>query len=103
MPVDARPARFPADAQQSGQIRSRALGLLVKTYGETRRMLTYVRWWEDDADSIAPSLWSGRRRSTSSRGIDTPPAGENPQPVTPVAPIVPIPTPGPIGDGPFTE
>ncbi|UJR83829.1 hypothetical protein [Sandaracinus amylolyticus] len=87
--------RLPA-----ADIRARALGLLVKTYGEARRMLSYVRWWEGDADTIAPSLWSGRRRSTGSRGTDTPPAGEDTQPATP---IVPIPTPGPIGDGPFTE
>ena len=43
------------------QLRNRALSLLVQVYGEVRRMMSYVRWWQQDIDAIAPSLWAGRR------------------------------------------
>lgn len=41
--------------------RARALALLVRQYGEVRRMIGFVRFWQGDVDAIAPSLWSGRR------------------------------------------
>ncbi|UJR82999.1 hypothetical protein [Sandaracinus amylolyticus] len=82
--------RLPA-----AELRTRAISLLVRTYGEVRRMLTYVRWWDDDADSIAPSLWSGRRRGSRNDVVT---------PTEPGTPVTPIPTPGPInGGGPFTS
>jgi len=50
--------RLPA-----AELRMRALCRLVRTYGEVQRMLTYVRWWEGDAEDVAPSLWMGRRKA----------------------------------------
>ncbi len=47
----------------AAELRARALHRLIRTYGEVRRMLTYLRWWEDDADAIAPSPWAGRRKA----------------------------------------
>lgn len=41
--------------------RNRCLNTLIQNYGEVRRMLTYLRWWHDDVDAIAPSLWVSRR------------------------------------------
>ena len=41
--------------------RNRCLNTLMQNYGEVRRMLTYLRWWHDDVDAIAPSLWVSRR------------------------------------------
>ena len=41
-------------------LRDRAYTLVVETYDEIRRALNYVRWAEDDADEIAPSLYAGR-------------------------------------------
>lgn len=40
--------------------RARAFSLLVRTYDQIRRAVGYLRWDEDDADSIAPSLYKGR-------------------------------------------
>jgi hypothetical protein len=41
--------------------RNRCLNKMIQNYGEVRRMLTYLRWWHDDVDAIAPSLWVSRR------------------------------------------
>ncbi|AKF10494.1 hypothetical protein [Sandaracinus amylolyticus] len=86
--------RLPA-----AELRTRAISLLVSTYGEVRRMITYVRWWDEDADTIAPSLWSGRRRGSRNEVVVEPT-----DPTEPETPVTPIPTPGPMnGDGPFTS
>lgn len=72
--------RLPA-----AEMRTRSLSRLIHTYGEVRRMLTYVRWWEDDADAIAPSLWAGRRKGrTPAQDVVAPP-------VSPAAPVLPPP------------
>ena len=42
-------------------MRQRAYTLFVRTYDEVRRLVTYLRWDEDDADEIAPSLFSRRK------------------------------------------
>jgi hypothetical protein len=74
------------------ELRAGALSKLARTYGEVRRMLTYIRWWDGDADTIAPSLWSGRRRGRNTVEI--------PQPI--VEPVAPIPNTPNNGGGPFT-
>jgi hypothetical protein len=80
------------------EMRVRAFSMLMKSYGEVRRMLTYVRWWQEDADTIAPSLWSGRR----GRG-----RAEEDDEVVVEAVVEAAPTPGapaPTGNGgPFTS
>ncbi|AKF09882.1 hypothetical protein DB32_007031 [Sandaracinus amylolyticus] len=83
------------------ELRDRALTLLVRTYDEIRRMLTFVRWAQGDADEIAPSLYA--RRGRKHGGTDTDPPDEDVEP-TPE----PEPTPAPIviegpnnGGGPF--
>ena len=53
-----RKERFPAK-----ELRERMLNLLLRAYDEVRRMLHFVRWHEDDADAIAPSLWMKTGRS----------------------------------------
>jgi hypothetical protein len=40
--------------------RLRAYTLLVNAYDQARRAVLYIRWSEDDGDTIAPSLWAGR-------------------------------------------
>jgi len=81
-------SRLPA-----AELRTRALSLLLRTYGEVRRMITFVRWWADDADAIAPSLWSRRGKVRSPIGGEV----TDPQPVPPM-PGVPN-----NGGGPFTS
>ena len=70
--------RLPA-----AEMRLRALTDLVRRYDEIRRMVTYLRWHEGDAEEIAPSLYSGRKgrraqedttSSTSTPSGTTPPA-----------------------------
>lgn len=46
--------------------RARAFALLVHAYDQTRRAVAYLRWDEEDADTIAPSLYKGRGRAASS-------------------------------------
>jgi hypothetical protein len=77
-------SRLPA-----AELRVRALSRLIRTYGEVRRMLTYVRWWEEDADTIAPSLWANRR--ARGRTVE--------EVVAQPAPIEPEPTDEPVTDG----
>lgn len=65
------------------------------------KTLSFLRWGEGDADSIAPSLWAGRggkaraHDGADAHGIDAPAidAGE------PGAPATPSPA---NGGGPFT-
>ncbi len=49
-----KPRQSPA-----GEIRHRALSLLVHTYDDVRRIVTYLRWKEGDYDRITPSLFAG--------------------------------------------
>ena len=85
--------------------RRRAFTLLVRAYDQVRRSLTWVRWRYDDADQLAPSLWShgpGTRRNTTD--LPTAPSVTSPPDATPVAePAVPTVAaePGPRGT-PFT-
>ncbi|WP_437947954.1 hypothetical protein WME98_45695 [Sorangium sp. So ce296] len=55
--------------------RARAFALLVHAYDQTRRAVTYLRWNDGDADTIAPSLYKGRGgRAASSNDPATEPA-----------------------------
>jgi hypothetical protein len=53
--------------------RARALTLLATSYSEVRRAVTYLRWREGDADTIAPSLYVGRPRRRASDPNAPPP------------------------------
>lgn len=76
----------------AAELRTRAITKLIKQYDQIRRVLTYVRWDEEDADVIAPSFYARRpRRTEDAEATPT-------QPATPGAPVVegqPSPTPGP--------
>lgn len=54
-----------AGVSPSADLRRRAFTLLLRTYDEVRRMITFLRWDDGDADQLAPSLWAGRRRNGS--------------------------------------
>ena len=84
--------RLPAE-----EMRTRALSRLVRTYGEVRRMLTYVRWWEGDADEIAPSIWTGRRKASTPVIEEVVVA-----PVSPALPVLPPPA-EPNDGGPLAQ
>lgn len=74
------------------ELRARAMTHLIRTYGEVRRMIAFVRHWDGDAESIAPSLWSGRRGK--GRGDGGGPVVTDPLPV----PVITGPN---NGGGPF--
>lgn len=89
---DQGSSRLPA-----AEMRTRALSKLVRSYGEVQRMLTYVRWWEDDASSIAPSLFANRRKGGRNDVV----VGEDDVVVDPSVPALPPPA-DPNNGGPFT-
>ncbi len=84
------------------EMRARALTRLIHTYGEVQRMLTYVRWWDDDADDIAPSLWAGRKRSRAPALEGDPVDPAAPPVASPEGPALPPPV-DPNGSGPFAQ
>ncbi|HEU4535477.1 MAG TPA: hypothetical protein VFS00_15215 [Polyangiaceae bacterium] len=57
--------------------KARAFRLMVRAYDEARRGLTFLRWREGDADLLAPSIFSGRRRPRDVPAGEAP-AGEAP-------------------------
>ncbi len=53
----------PGAVTAASETRQRAFSLLVNAYDQLRRVLTFLRWTEDDIDQIAPSLYAGRGTS----------------------------------------
>lgn len=79
-------------ASPAAELRRRAYTLFVRTYDEVRRLVSYIRWTEDDADEIAPSLFSGRGRRRS----------DDAEPATPASAAAgPAIAPGMPGAAPF--
>jgi hypothetical protein len=84
------------------ETRIRALSKLTRLYDALRRMMTYLRWEQDDIDQLVPSLYASRGRRTRSRN-DVDPNGRNPALDDDAEPTTPIP-PSPINGGqPFTS
>lgn len=71
--------------------RQRAYTLMVNAYDQARRAATYLRWSQNDADKLIPSLWAGRGGRGSQKSSRTPSTEQqvSPVPVTeaPVAPV----------------
>jgi hypothetical protein len=63
----------PAVVAEASRLRQQALTLLMNSYDQVRRAVTFLRWNEGDADTIAPSLYAGRQRSKAT-APDSPPA-----------------------------
>lgn len=87
-----------ASEVSASDLRLRALSKLIRTYEEVRRMVTFYRWFEGDADTITPSFYAGRggRKAGSSDedvSRDDGPSTDEPVPTPP-------PTPSPINGGP---
>ena len=84
------------------ETRIRVLSKLMRLYDALRRMMTYLRWEQDDVDQLVPSLWASRGRRTRSRNdVDpnprTPALDDDGEPSTPVPP-------SPVNGGaPFTS
>lgn len=82
----------PAVVAEATDLRQRAYTLLLQTYDDARRAVTYLRADEGDADDIAPALHPGRPRKRGDQASGPTPA-PGPAP-TPPGPKSPGPTSG---------
>lgn len=69
----------------TADMRVRAFTLFSRVYDQARRAVTYLRWVEDDADSIAPSLYAGRGGRKKPRTDAAPAVAPAPTPTAPAA------------------
>lgn len=90
-------------------MRLKAKLLLVERYDEVRRVITFLRWKENDAEEIAPSLFAmrmaGRRKSASDVENDdtllSPTSPNTPPKANPV--VQPLPNPVPTNGNGATD
>ncbi len=105
----------PATSAAAVLLRQQAFTLFVNAYDQVRRAISYLRW-NDDAESIAPSLWAGRGKRATVEAAPpatiapaTPGAGTvTPNPPPPITPHLTPTSAAPIGVGfpgssPFTS
>jgi hypothetical protein len=59
-------------------VRNRAFTLLVHTYEESRRAVQYLRFWEGDADDLAPSMYEKHRGKQGQNGGQKPASAGSP-------------------------
>jgi hypothetical protein len=50
----------PVIVAEAADMRKRAFTLFCRAYVDARRVILFLRWYEGDADTIAPSLYAGR-------------------------------------------
>ena len=83
------------------ELRARALSRLVRVYEELRRMMTFLRWHQDDVHAITPSLWANRGRRGRARDVEPEPkpSDDDVVPDAPGGPFAPSPN---NGGPPFT-
>ena len=84
----------PAVLAAATEQRMRAFTLTMRTYEETRRAVAYLRARHGDADTIAPSLYTGKGRRKSE---PEPAEAPIPAPVPAPAPALAAPAPAPGG------
>ena len=79
--------------------RRRAYTLVLDAYDQARRAAAFLRWSQQDADKLVPSLWAGRGGRGKPK-VEEPIVGDEetvPEPVAPAAPV----EPGMPGGSPF--
>ena len=82
----------PQMQSEAAELRQRCFTLLVRAYDELRRSIGYLRYYEEDVDTIIPSLYGGRTRKAKDAVEPTliEPAIASPSVVSPpVAPVSP--------------
>lgn len=101
-------AMAPATASLTLDLRQRAYTLFMRAYEEIRRIVTYLRWYEGDADLIAPTVYASRKKGKADDGTpeeatpETTPA-EPAMPPTNVAKTATDVEPGMPGSNPYTS
>lgn len=97
----------PAVLADVARIRQQSFSLLVTAYDEVRRAISFIRWKEDDIETIAPSLYGGRNRrqpNGADAAATTAPGRGDAQVASPEAPPVAVgaaAAPGLPGANPF--
>jgi hypothetical protein len=86
----------PGAAAKAADDRQRAYTLVYQAYDEARRAIQYIRWHQGDAEKIAPSLYTTRRRPVTASGADAGGDGSTTSPPPPVA----TPTPPAVHEPP---
>ena len=90
--------------QAASEERARAFTLLVNAYEQVRRAATFLRWSQDDADKMFPSLWTQKGAGRPKKADATTPVTDAPAtPATPVvtAPVAPSAVPSPLAPAGF--
>ncbi len=83
----------PANVADITDQRQRNFTLFLNAYDEVRRAISFLRWKEDDAERIAPSLYSGRGNSNArKKRADTPTGTDHPVEKAPSEPAPGAPT-----------
>ncbi len=101
------------EAARSALVRQRAYSLVFREYEAIRRVVFFLRWEQEDAESFAPSLFAGRRaphrdRPQPANGAPAGGAGASPVASPPAAPAAPadkgveVPA-GHMGGSPFNN
>jgi hypothetical protein len=72
----------PAVIAEVAQQRQRVFTLLVNSYDQARRAINFLRWNEDDLETIAPSLYAGRTARKKSEPGTTGPVTTSTVPAT---------------------
>jgi hypothetical protein len=99
----------PSMVAEVARLRQQAMTLLMDSYEEVRRGIGYLRYHEEDADTIAPSLYANRKRKAVQGDDPTEPGPAPtqaaPAPGTTAAPahVTPPVAPGLPGASPFTS
>jgi hypothetical protein len=57
----------PAATKVTADQRDRAFTLFMRSYDEIQRVVSYLRWKQNDADTIAPTLYAHRPRKARSQ------------------------------------
>jgi hypothetical protein len=62
----------PAVAVEAAEDRQRAFTLFVNAYDHARRAVSYLHWYTDDADEVAPSIYAAGRSARRKQGGEAP-------------------------------
>jgi len=93
--VGAREQAPAVQAQVQAQ-RQRNFTLFSRSYDQVRRAISYLRWDDDDIDSICPSLYAGRGGGRRKEVPAPVPSAPLPDPAAPAtgnaAPATAVPT-----------
>jgi hypothetical protein len=78
--------RTPAAIAHAQKQKLRAYTLFMRAYDEARRAITFLRWHEDDGDTILPSVFTTKRSQKRREDAERPAAEVPVVPTTPVEP-----------------